>query len=329
MNLDHLQVIGRNAMEQAVIVDLEKSMGKLSANNATTQLEGAVGAGERVRVDAPFKLTRGRLDSGEWVLKIELLDPKLLAHFRAIVQRGANTYDMCEDMPTLRALVDGILDGGTSAPLSAPADEFEALIKKHQQVFSDYVVFQGLKEKVMPFREQKFHMMLGLSGELLELMQGFEIPEVERSKTNIIEELGDMLFFLVGLRRHYCHIGQRMPSIKAADSRLLQVEPNVSMQLINAVVNLIDMVKKDLISERLRPPADFHEAIEVVEWQMSKLCKTLGIQLYDLAESNMAKLNKRYKDKFTAQEAQQRADKAEAITSVNETAADFVARVGG
>lgn len=269
---------------------------------------GVVGEGEKIVIDAPFKLARACLASGEWLLKIELLDPVLLSWFREIIKRGANTFDMHE-MDTLRSLIDGILESPASdvAPALVPVETHE---EKHFRIFSAYVDFQEQKEKMLPVREQKFHMMLGLSGELLELMQGFEIKDAAKSRANILEELGDMLFFLHGLRRHYCPTHRRT-SAKFADSSQRFVEPGVPMMLVNAVVNLIDMVKKDLISEKPFRAEAYHDSIEVVELMMSKLCKTLGIQMYDLAESNMDKLNKRYKDKFTAAEAVARADKAD------------------
>lgn len=251
--------------------------------------------GEDVKLDAPYKLARAQLPSGEWLLRIELLDPAVLREFRAIVQRGSNTYDM-QNSPELQELVDGVLASGAMS-----------LTEQHLQTFAAYKDFQVLKEKVLPIREMKFHMMLGLAGELLELMQGVTLADPVARNANIQEELGDMLFCLYGIRRHY---GVVEVSTRFADTGETFAAADTNLQLINSVVLLIDLVKRDLISEK---PVEL-EALQVACWATEqgifRLCKSLGIQMYQLADSNMAKLNKRYKDKFTAAEAAARADKA-------------------
>lgn len=278
--------------------DLEQIALKKAANPMKVAAEG-----QCVKLDAPFKLARARLESGEWLLKIELLDPALLAQFREVIKRGANTFDMHELTP-LRNLVDSVLD--EPQPVIAPKEP--TVVDLHIDTFGRYVVFQAEKEKVMPLREMKFHMALGLAGELLELVEGCEIEDPQARRENIEEELGDMLFFLTGIRRHY--VPGAVIGTAWADNSGFNTQPNAAALLINRTNALIDLIKKDLISGRPVDTTNFVGAIAAVECFMAQLAKSIGLQMYQLADSNMAKLNKRYKAKFTEAEAAARADKA-------------------
>lgn len=283
--------------------------------NEDKVLSGVIGEGERVKLDAPFKLARARLESGEWLLKIELLDPMLLAQFREIVRRGANTYEL-QTNPVLTDLIDGVcgaVEGVMAKQQQAP---YEPTIQElHLYTFKVYADFQAEKEKVMPLREMKFHMALGLAGELLELMEGCEIEDPQKRRENIEEELGDMLFFLTGIRRHYVP-GVALGTVWA-DNNGFKTAPNAAAMLINRTNALIDLIKKDLISGKPVDPTNFSAAIGAVECFMAQLAKSIGLQMFQLADSNMLKLNKRYKAKFTEAEAAARADKVEQVASLD------------
>ncbi len=278
------------------------ALGSQPTNNANMRFDPE---GERIKLDAPFKLARARLESGEWLLKIELLDPALLAQFQQVVQRGANTFDMHE-LSLLRNLVDGVLE----KPQSVIAPKELTVMELHVHTFEKYTLFQAEKEKVMPLREMKFHMALGLAGELLELMESYEIEDPQKRRENTEEELGDTLFFLTGIRRHY--LPGTTISNTWADNSDFAVQPNAAALLINRTTALIDLIKKDLISGKPVDTANFHIAIAAVECFIAQLAKSIGLQMYQLADSNMAKLNKRYRAKFTEAEAAARADKIEA-----------------
>lgn len=269
------------------------------------RLEDVVGEGARVKLDAPFKLARAQLESGEWLLKIEILDPKLLSLFQEIVRRGANTFD-AHRMPVLRELIDGIVVAPITQPLY-PVDPVMTITQLHDQTFAFYAAFQKHKEKQMPLPMMKMHMVLGLSGELLELMQALAIDDPKEKRVNVEEELGDMLFFLHGLRNHYGL--SPFTNNGLADNSLFKTLGNPVMELLNNVEALVTLVKKDVISEKDVNRELFTSHVRACELWMAYIAKTIGMQLCQLAESNMSKLNKRYKDKFTTSEAQARADK--------------------
>lgn len=299
--------------------DLEQIALKKAASNmeALTAAQVKVpydSEGQRVKLDAPFKLARARLESGEWLLKIELLDPTLLAQFREVIKRGANTFDMHE-LALLRNLVDGVLDEPGNKFLHSDQPKEPTVLELHIDTFSRYVIFQAEKEKVMPLREMKFHMALGLAGELLELMEGCEIEDTQARHENIEEELGDMLFFLTGIRRHY--LPGTAIGAAWADNNGFNMLPNAAALLINRTNALIDLIKKDLISGKPVDVTNFSAAIAAVECFMAQLAKSIGLQMYQLADSNMLKLNKRYKAKFTEAEAAARADKAPVAINIS------------
>jgi NTP pyrophosphatase (non-canonical NTP hydrolase) len=103
-----------------------------------------------------------------------------------------------------------------------------------------------------------------------------------------------------------------------AAMRTAKQMPTLDQDLIHAALGLasesgelIDAIKKHVIYGK---PLDVDNCIEELGdclWFIALACQTLGVSIGQVARANIAKLAKRYPDKYTDQAAIARADKQE------------------
>jgi hypothetical protein len=159
------------------------------------------------------------------------------------------------------------------------------------------------------------HMTIGLvgeaSGELLRTLYASETPtQAAQDMENIMEELGDIEFYLEGIRQ--CLGLERSTEIDI--SRILNV-PTGTLYLaiilaFTSADQLLDHVKKKVI---YRKPLDMHqirEALAMIEFCLFGLRNNLGLGRDHILQLNMDKLAKRYPGySYSNASAQARADK--------------------
>ena len=144
-----------------------------------------------------------------------------------------------------------------------------------------------------------WHMATGLSGEAAELLD-------HNGADNLLEELGDIEFYLEGIRE----------SLEAERSReLLEsvVPVQFDLYLRGTVVSsgtILDLVKKHVAyNQPLNVPLMLNE-IYILEACLCRLRQCRGLTLEQVLEGNMRKLAKRYKNfDYTDAAAKARADK--------------------
>ena len=160
------------------------------------------------------------------------------------------------------------------------------------------------------------HMAVGISGESAELLAAFdsENPEDETETLdieNVVEELGDLEFYLEGLRQGL--------GISFADDVLRLTPPSTSLfidKTVNAVSilagDLLDAVKRVVI---YRKPANIPDIILImakIESRMEEVRLFIKVTRQDTLDANIAKLGKRYEGmQYSNQAAVDRADKME------------------
>ncbi len=158
------------------------------------------------------------------------------------------------------------------------------------------------------------HMALGISGEVAELVDAIlsDNQGKKTNKENIIEELGDLEFYIEGI----CQ-GLDIPSVTP---RVLSKEDKAHFEItgfifpaISLVVeagNLLDTIKRKVIyRNELNLEKAVHELIRI-DLFMAIVRHLIGVDREVVIQANIDKLRKRYEGlKYSNQAAQDRADK--------------------
>jgi hypothetical protein len=148
-----------------------------------------------------------------------------------------------------------------------------------------------------------WHMSSCLMGEAGELLEGLGDHE------NIVEELGDLEWFMEGLRD-----GTRISYEEVCDV-IPTVASDLKLDYVNGIVvescNIFNVVKKTIIYEQELNRANLVRAMACFEYYMACFRGSLDIKRDECLKANMAKLAKRYGPdyEYTNQKAKERADK--------------------
>lgn len=163
--------------------------------------------------------------------------------------------------------------------------------------------------KLMGSREASLlHAAIGISGETAELL-------VADSIENIVEELGDMEFYI---EAGYQVLGGRRSALAgelllAGDPAQHQVLGTVTIAMSSTAGRLLDLVKKGWVYNKpLDDNAERAIRYELMrlERMMEQLLDMVGVRRPDVLRTNQTKLGKRYpQGVYTDQAAQVRADK--------------------
>lgn len=154
-----------------------------------------------------------------------------------------------------------------------------------------------LMVEMTPLKLDLIHMSIGLVGELLEYQQS-------EDEGNALEELGDMLFYVEGLKQ----------AIEiAAGEQMIWIEPKDSDEVwcIEEVVqDLTDAVKKYTMYNK---PTDWEllwdYCLELKRLICDEAMEDYGRTLEELEASNIKKLTKRYPSGYCNKAAEERKDK--------------------
>lgn len=171
-----------------------------------------------------------------------------------------------------------------SKALSVPYTKMVLTLFKEQPTLADRLV----------------HVAMGLTGEVLEL-------EEASSRQNLLEELGDLEFYL---EAGYNQIGMP-PAIDQRDAPPL----SECMKLLKSSANEFqDLAKKAWVYEKAVNTLDFAMALNAVRYALNNLHHYYGFSVSEVRDANKIKLigpKGRFKDmQYTNDAAIARADKA-------------------
>lgn len=165
-----------------------------------------------------------------------------------------------------------------------------------------------------PEKVDMWHAATGISGEageITEALFSFELSDrTELDLENLIEEMGDMEFYLqqlrtnVGITREFLY-EQRFDFYQSD-------QPMVVAALINmAASQILDQVKKHVVYNKPLDRDALTVALFRMECQLIIMRSLSGVKLETVLDQNIAKLSVRYAGmKYTDADAQNRADKA-------------------
>lgn len=148
-------------------------------------------------------------------------------------------------------------------------------------------------EEMTPFKADLLHMAIGIMGEVVEYQSA-------QSHDNIIEELGDIYFFLEGIKQ----------IIKVHDDQYSDVDP---ISLTHDAAELLDLVKKVCIYNKPLSSVlpGITRQIATIDVLLGECFASHGLIESQVIEANMAKLQKRYASgSYSNKQAIERADKS-------------------
>lgn len=187
--------------------------------------------------------------------------------------------------------------------------------------FAEYVPLAIRTCKPLPFKDHINHMGLGIVGEMGELADQIKKAYIYGKgvdQVNIIEEVGDVAWHVAGIAHHYPTLIEWVESeeLKASvnHERLAEARQKItraillnSMSAANLCVDLGGIVDSEI-------PNDDPGAVNVVKTIGTMLFATALLLEVDLAQAyevNIAKLAKRYGDKYSDYSALNRDVQAE------------------
>jgi NTP pyrophosphatase (non-canonical NTP hydrolase) len=151
-----------------------------------------------------------------------------------------------------------------------------------------------------------WHMVTGIIGEATELLENYpSCDEDEVDVENLVEELGDLCFYISGL---YICLGEQpkvtVPTVEMDTKELY-------LQIVCLAGSVLDCIKKWIVYNEpyeLRKDVLLRELARLAG-VIHALSDDLGFSMKFIMRYNKAKLQERYGDKYSDAAAHNRADK--------------------
>lgn len=160
-------------------------------------------------------------------------------------------------------------------------------------------------ESLTPSKAHALHMAVGMAGEAAELMDGVVFSD----RDNVVEELGDLEFYVEGLRqgadinRH-----ETLDKLGIVDDSF-GGHANSAVGVFVECGNILDVVKKSAIYNKELNRESLVTRLTRFEYYMDNLRNELGITREETITANIAKLGVRYANGYSDKAAHDRADK--------------------
>ena len=168
---------------------------------------------------------------------------------------------------------------------------------------------QEILNSLTPEKAHLLHMAVGMSGEAGELLDGMRLtPEsTHLDVVNIVEELGDLEFYLEGLR-------QAVGIAPASNEPTQKYKGSMDFatNIVCEVSNVLDIVKKNVIYCKELDMVKMVATLTQLETELEYFRQSVRISREETLEANIQKLSVRYASgQYSNKEAHDRADKEE------------------
>lgn len=165
------------------------------------------------------------------------------------------------------------------------------------------------------------HMIVGVcgeAGELLEAITATAVCHLPLNRSNVVEELGDLEFYLEGLRQG-CQITRGETRRRSIGDKSEIVETGGYSLAFHAAVEiciesgkLLDAVKKSVVYQKSLDLGELVRSLSNFEFSMEEFRQSLAITRDETLACNIEKLKVRYASlSYSDHAAQTRADKDE------------------
>jgi NTP pyrophosphatase (non-canonical NTP hydrolase) len=172
--------------------------------------------------------------------------------------------------------------------------------------------------QLTPNSAQLLHMSVGVAGEAGELLEAVidcnSTDEVDEE--NLIEELGDIEFYLEGVRQEMGFkwddtLPEESPSYVNHGENMVEVVYDFARLSMSSGV-LLDSIKKFAIYVKPINAQEVMNNLQAIEVCIESIRQHFGVIRKECLEHNVNKLGKRYKGhSYSNEQAQDRADKPE------------------
>ncbi len=177
----------------------------------------------------------------------------------------------------------------------------------------DYAVFVQSKLKPMTEEKHLLHMRMGIKGELGELVDAYKKHLVYGKvldRANAREELGDVMFYLVGLLPNTEFDSSHTNSLLKNTGLFKLLSPEAVMTLLLDYCDDLDKAAKKVSLQG--------EGSGILVTVLSELISYMGFTVEEVLQTNVDKLSKRYKGAYSDAEALNRdVEKERAILEKN------------
>lgn len=158
-------------------------------------------------------------------------------------------------------------------------------------------------------RADLWHMATGVAGETTELLDAvFVVDAINRE--NLVEELGDLEFFLEGIRQI---TGIERNPNATADGMPLETGWLAHYAVQAAILggHVLDVVKRHAVYAKALDLAELEANMSTLDSMMDAVRRMQGVTREETLEANIDKLGVRYEQfKYSDEQAQNRRDKA-------------------
>ncbi len=160
------------------------------------------------------------------------------------------------------------------------------------------------------------HMAVGISGEAAELLGAFEAEAEGKSldMENVLEELGDLEFYIEGLRQGLGVTRDKVlntfPSVLVAPNGDYDYSGWYAVKISTRSGDILDLIKKVVVYQKDVELEKIVKELSSLETVLDAVRDSCDITYEQCLEANIAKLGKRYDGfKYSDSAAQTRADK--------------------
>lgn len=176
--------------------------------------------------------------------------------------------------------------------------------KMDYETYRDFVVTRLARKDTL--LEDLIHMTLGLSSEIIEIMDS-------KSTSDMIEELGDMMFYATGLDHlmdhNFDHASTLDDQKQIYDSYLFDATFYIYKYQVS---KLSDAIKRSFIYGDELP--DLRYTNQSILKSVTTMCLSLNMSPEEMMDINIKKLSKRYPNGFSKDDALNRDVEAEKKT---------------
>jgi len=144
--------------------------------------------------------------------------------------------------------------------------------------------------------QNTLHAIMGICTELEELLDNY-ISDESMDSANILEEIGDVMWYIAILHREY-------PSMVRLENTTVSVSHetplNCVLDINKSSLKLLDVMKKKIFYNKNIDRITFDKLVLLVESDVNWLVGHYNLKMEDVCQVNIDKLKARYGDKFTS-----------------------------
>lgn len=144
--------------------------------------------------------------------------------------------------------------------------------------------------------ERVLHAALGLATEIEELLVNYSD---KMDSTNILEEVGDLTWYLSIFYREYPEI----ENLQITTTMEVKTPQGLIMSMLKSILQIQDLLKKKLYYNKPINQDSMNLLVATIDLDIRMYLNLYNLNMEEVWERNIAKLKARYGDKFSSERA--------------------------